>query len=453
MGRNKGSTSAVFRGSLSISVHPTYYRNITERLGVARTVRDHRLETRRQRDGLQARQEPYWRLLSEGFHLGYYRGKAVAKWVARHRPPGRAGGYNKITLGEADDTADADGVNVLNYRQAQDKAREWLRAIEGGVAVRAGFTVGDALDEYLKAFTGKDRSNTARRVEQFVRPALGNVKLSRLTAAQVRTFHSDRANTPARLRTRKGDKQKFRPLDDAEARRKRRATANRDLTVLKAALNLAYANGRIGSDQAWRSVKPFKGVAAARQRYLTDNEARRLVNVVGPEFRPIVQAALLTGARWGELRSVRVGDVDLQARTVHLTDTKGGTARDCYLEGEGAALFARHTAGKKGSDLVFPSPSGKRWSDSMQIRRMAQASAAASIEPAGFHDLRRTYGARLARAGVPMSVIARALGHADERITRRHYAHLSPSYVSETVREHAAGLGIVAPSDVERLPG
>jgi integrase len=75
---------------------------------------------------------------------------------------------------------------------------------------------------------------------------------------------------------------------------------------------------------------------------------------------------------------------------------------------------------------------------------MVDACATAKVEPAAsFHDLRRTYGARLARGGVPMSVIAQALGHADERITRRHYAHLSPSYVAQTVREHAAGLGIV----------
>jgi integrase len=85
---------------------------------------------------------------------------------------------------------------------------------------------------------------------------------------------------------------------------------------------------------------------------------------------------------------------------------------------------------------------------------MVDASKAGNVDPpVSFHDLRRTYGARLARAGVPMSVIAQALGHADERITRRHYAHLSPSYVSQTVREHAAGLGIVEVPRVSRLTG
>lgn len=410
---------------------------------MARSVRDNRLDTRAARSRLRQQSEPYWTLLSEGFHLGYYRGKQAAKWVARHRPPGRAGGYDKTTLGEADDTSDADGVRILDYRQAQDAARRWLQSVEGGVKVTANLTVGNALDEYLAAFTRKDLVNTRRRVEQFIRPALGHVKLSRITAAQVRDFQNERATTPARLRTRKGEEQKLRPLDTPDAKRKRKSTANRDVTVLKAALNLAFANGRTATDQAWKTVKPFKGVDGARLRYLSDDEARRLVNASGAEFRPIVQAALLTGARWGELREITVSDVDLRAATVRLRETKGGAPRDCYLEGEGLALFGQNSLGKASDDLVFPAPNGKKWTDATQIRRMAIACEAGKVKPAaGFHDLRRTYGARLALAGVPMAVIAQALGHKDERITRRHYAHLSPSYVADTVRQHAAGMGI-----------
>ena len=73
---------------------------------------------------------------------------------------------------------------------------------------------------------------------------------------------------------------------------------------------------------------------------------------------------------------------------------------------------------------------------------MKAACDAAELDSTAFHDLRRTYGARLARKGVPMAVIAEALGHADERTTRKHYAHLAPSYLADTIRGAAAGLGI-----------
>ena len=52
-----------------------------------------------------------------------------------------------------------------------------------------------------------------------------------------------------------------------------------------------------------------------------------------------------------------------------------------------------------------------------------------------------------------MAVIAQALGHKDERITRRHYAHLSPSHVADTVRLHAAGMGIVERGNMVALAG
>jgi hypothetical protein len=42
-----------------------------------------------------------------------------------------------------------------------------------------------------------------------------------------------------------------------------------------------------------------------------------------------------------------------------------------------------------------------------------------------------------------MAVIAQALGHKSTRVTERHYAHLQPGYVSETIRAAVSGWGIV----------
>ena len=73
----------------------------------------------------------------------------------------------------------------------------------------------------------------------------------------------------------------------------------------------------------------------------------------------------------------------------------------------------------------------------------------AGIEPAiGFHILRHTHGSMLAMKGVPLGVIAKQLGHADTRVTERHYAHLAPSYVAETIRASFPNLGITDKSTV-----
>jgi len=92
------------------------------------------------------------------------------------------------------------------------------------------------------------------------------------------------------------------------------------------------------------------------------------------------------------------------------------------------------------------------WRKSDQFRLMREACAAASIVPAvSFHELRHTYGSRLAMRGVPLGVIAAQLGHADTRMTERHYAHLAPSYVAETVRQAFGTLGILADTTVTTL--
>jgi integrase len=53
-----------------------------------------------------------------------------------------------------------------------------------------------------------------------------------------------------------------------------------------------------------------------------------------------------------------------------------------------------------------------------------------------FHILRHTHASILAMRDVPLGVVAEQLGHADTRMTEKHYAHLAPSYVAETIRAH-----------------
>lgn len=147
---------------------------------MGRTVREAKLETRSSRLRLPARAEPYWRVIHEGAHLGYYRGARTGKWVARFRNGGaNTKGYVKTTLGEADDVADADGCRFLNFRQAQDRARAWFDEAASGALMRRAFTVADALDEYMASFRGKSVVATRSRVEAIIKPDLGEILAAR----------------------------------------------------------------------------------------------------------------------------------------------------------------------------------------------------------------------------------------------------------------------------------
>jgi integrase len=261
------------------------------------------------------------------------------------------------------------------------------------------------------------------------------------------------AEKPARARTKRGKKQNHRKADKSpDGIRRRRATANRILTVLKAALNHAWKAGHVTSDDAWRWVKPFKSVETARVRYLSEAECVRLVNACEPAFRNLVRRAMMTGCRYSELASMQTSDFNADAGVVTVRENKAGKPRHVVLTDEGQGLFAGFTAGKLRSDPIFTRADGGVLGKSHQLRPMLEASRRAKIKPEiSFHVLRHTHGSALAMKGVPLGVIAGQLGHADTRMTEKHYAHLAPSYVAETIRAHFPTLGIAEESAVAPL--
>ena len=134
-------------------------------------------------------------------------------------------------------------------------------------------------------------------------------------------------------------------------------------------------------------------------------------------------------------------------------ETKGGRPRHVHLTDAGTAFFQARCMGRPLSDPLFLNESSRPYGPSHQIRPMRDTCVAAGVEHAGFHILRHTYGSQLAMAGVPMAVIAEALGHADERITRKHYAHLSPSYLRDSVRQGLGNLGVYSAPPTLRVVG
>ena len=187
-------------------------------------------------------------------------------------------------------------------------------------------------------------------------------------------------------------------------------------------------------------------------RFLSDDECRRVVNACDGAFRNLVRAALLSGCRYGELTRMRISDFNVEAGTISVREAKSGKPRHVALTDEGQSLFATMTAGRIAREPIFKRDDDKTWGPSHQQRPLEAACARAKIEPAAtFHILRHTYASALAMRGVPMGVIAAQLGHSDTRMTEKHYAHLSPNYVADTVRAALPALGIVETSSVRAL--
>ena len=408
---------------------------------------------------LPRRKEPYFRSLpgSSGLKVGYRAGANT--WVAvaydietKKRTYSALGTF-------CDDVLDAQGKMASAYDQAVRAAEAWAKRTDDaaitGHEVKKTYTVKDACDDYMKEFRRlgkKSADRTEGTINAHILPSLGAAVVAKLTEKRLTDWLDGVANSPARLRTKKGQPQRFKKPDTSEnGIRARRATANRVLTVLKAALNFAHAKKKAPSALAWEGVKPFGGVTSARIRYLNDDESRRLVNACTVEFRPLVVAGLLTGARYSELTRLVTCDFNIDAGTIHIRVSKSSKARHIHLSDEGMRHFKCAVAGKAADAAIFTKADGRLWAKDDQTRPMAAAVDASKIGKLTFHELRHSYASKLVMAGVPLAFVADQLGHADTRMVSKHYGHLAPSVVADAVRAAMGTMGIVEGTNVVSL--
>ncbi|MCH7665851.1 MAG: site-specific integrase [Acidobacteria bacterium] len=422
-----------------------------------RKLRDTTLDTRTARGRLEARRKPYWRRISKRCHLGYRRNRTGGgTWIGRLYDGER---YRESKLGLADDETSANGITVLEFSQAQEAVREWFLREDlkaRGLEEPEPYTVDRCLDDYLEWYAANNRAFSRAKavIEAHVRPAFGELLVGDLTQKQIEAWHLELAETPPRIRTARGLGIQHGKIRGKEGQRRRKVSANRALTLFRAALNRAYRDSdtTVTSDAAWKPITGFKNVETARVRYLETDEVTRLFNACEPDFRELIEAALYTGARYGEVTRLTVGDYRPEARAIQLHETKAGGSRNVFLNEEGDALFNRVTAGRKSAELIFRRSDGGPWLKNHQTRRIRAACDIAGIDPpVGFHQLRHTYSSLYLQSGGSLIGLSKQLGHTDTRMVDKHYGHLAENWRAAEAQRFAPSFGLSSSQKVSRL--
>lgn len=441
---------------------------------MARTVYEPKLRSRTSRRELRLRQSPYWVYVDKGRMFGYRKGAKGGVWLAKWSCPGDDKVRRQTTIGTADDVLDADGTTVLNFNQAQSKARDWYQQVfeqTTGKAIKPiAMTVTKVFDFYLENRKSQDEKSIHEARCMFtanIQPVLGHIDVSDLTRIHIEKWMKDLYHRPARVRTGKGAiEQPKRPLPTSEKEiRARKASVNRIWAILRAALNLALDYEIIKDDNAWRKVTPYELKVQPRTRFLNVQEQKRLVRACDAEFQALVRGALFTGARYGELTRISAQDFDPVSRTVFIQKGKGkdgGKSRHIVLTEEASVFFRETVIGLNAEDLIFTRNAHvnrnlhsqmivRGWSKSEQFRLMKLACGKAGIGQMTFHELRHTYASGLVNKNVPLVFVAEQLGHSDIRMVERHYGHLCPSEKAAAIRERAPVLGIHESRNVSEL--
>ena len=206
-------------------------------------------------------------------------------------------------------------------------------------------------------------------------------------------------------------------------------TVNRELAVLKHAFSLAQKRGVYTKENPVKSVTMFQE-NKDRWRFLTREEAQRLLDATPPATRPIFEFLLATGLRLGNVLNLRWDQVDLKRGTIRIPASSTKAKKELILPLSDWALdvlrgHPRHIS----SPYVFCKSSGRPYKD---VRTgFKRALKRAGLDPSiRIHDLRHTFASWAIQDGVDLALLKELLGHSTLVMVLR-YAHLD----TKTLRE------------------
>jgi len=395
-----------------------------------RARRPVKMDTAAQRRALAVRREPHWqRTMVAGGYLGYRRTVNGGSWIARYRKADGKQEYNalKLPLHVSEEEA---------CKFAEREAVRWFDSLASG-ALRpgsGGYKVSDAANAYVAFLRARKGDSAANEAEGRINRTLKGV--NRKGTGQASPLWDKRVD-----RLTKGDIEAwFLALVPAglseEAARKAKDSANRNLTTLKAVMNHAWKSERVAQPGPWGKVSPFENVAKSRRVFLTLEQRRRLLDQCEGPFRDLIEAAMLTGARYGELRQLKVEDFDKSARRLEIHKGKTG-ARTVALSQAAHVFFSRVSKGKLPGAPLLPRLDGHAWGHSDQDGLTRAAVKAAKLpRETVFYTLRHSFIAAALKGGIDIVSIAKNCG-TSVKIIESNYAKFIPEDVGEKLNQIA----------------
>lgn len=376
------------------------------------------------REGLKPRREPHWQRLRPGCFIGYRPSarEGAGTWIARAYDE-QERSYRLKALGDFGDKAPNERFAV-----AKLEAEEFAATVESGGHVReAAETVADACRNYAK---GKPDAEGRFRRHVYDDP-IAIVKLAKLRRHHLLAWRKRLSERPAMVsRNKEGEKR---------TRERSPSSTNRDMVVLRAALNKVLAPGAPGTEAAWQeALKPIRNADRQRTLYLDRQQRRKLLECVSEEAAGFVRALCLLPLRPGAVAGLNAGDFDKRTRELTIGNDKSGKPRRILLPVDAAALFAKQAKDKLPAAPLFTRANGKRWDRHSWKIPIGEAVRMAKLpEGTTAYTLRHSTITDLVTAGLPLLTIAQISDTSAEMI-ERHYGHLTGHQATEAL----AGLAL-----------
>ena len=338
-----------------------------------------------------------------------YKGKCFPGYYCRFSKGGRGSKQNWLKLGDTLEEA----KRCLSQIHQEINKQDFLREL--GVEPIEEVEFEEFAESYLEYIKRVHRPSTYKteenKLRKFVIPRFKDRLVCDITKRDIERFVENRAMKGASI-----------------------ATINRDLSLLSSLFRKAENLGFCRENP----VKGFKrGKEQERAFHYIDLDGQdHLIECCPPRIRNLVVLALDTGLRRGELLALEWKDANLDRKVITVGRSKNKTCREVPMTkrvlGILKPMIKERVIPLKGPDRVF------HWIPEYWSGPLAKAfreSAKAAGLPDGFrlHDCRHLFACNLLRAGVPMSDVAKLLGHSSLVMTMRYANHVPANSAAQAI--------------------
>ncbi|SFV13258.1 tyrosine-type recombinase/integrase [Pseudoduganella namucuonensis] len=282
----------------------------------------------------------------------------------------------------------------------------------------SSFTVWDACIAYIhraRDIRGDSAANDL--AERYQRWIDGNpiqqLPLADLKPDHLRDFRRQLAATPAKANYSGG------------TRARAKSTVNRDLAALRAALNYAHTEGKIGSDSAWKvALKAIANATQRRRLYLEMDQRRALADAAQEDIRLFIRGMALLPLRPGALAALDVRDYDPRLPALLIGKDKGGHDRTILLPTAAVPILQTTSRDKSEQAPLFSRADGARWTKDSWNGPIKTAARKAGL-PANTtaYTIRHSVITDLVHGGLDLLTVAQISGTSVAMI-EKHYGHL-----------------------------
>jgi integrase len=265
--------------------------------------------------------------------------------------------------------------------------------------------------------------DAARRFKNYVLNdrSFAVAELAKLNPARLDAWRTALHEMPTRSGPRRGE-------------RRTDSTLNRDMACFRAALNLAYDEGLVTSDFAWRSkLRPVKNADRRRETYLDRTQRRSFIEKAAPDVADFLYGLALLPLRPGALAALRVGDYDRRLQVLKVGQDKSGRDRKIKLPVATATFLDEASKNKLPGAPLLSRGDGKVWDRHAWKLPVKAAAVAADLPPGtSAYTMRHSVISDLVHDGLDLLTVAQISGTSVAMI-ERHYGHLRGEIAAEAL--------------------